>query len=60
MFRVILSFGDRLPTKIFGGDYPTLKAAEKAKRNIESTTHYTASIEEIEHNEQDQHRMDRP
>lgn len=45
-YRVILEFGEGIPTRVFGGDYETREQAEKAKRNIESTTHYKARIEE--------------
>ena len=44
-YRVILEIGEGLPTRVFGGDYDTREQAERARRNIEKSTHYKARIE---------------
>lgn len=52
--RVTLECGeDALPTRVHGGDYPTEEAAEKAKANVESTTHYKAKVEKLSDGSQD-------
>ena len=47
MFRLILETGDALPTKVFG-NYESLDEAERAKNNVEKTTHYKGRIEPLE------------